>query len=87
MIVEEENVVLNAKNIFTKKESNNIMKKEYNLLSEREGLCMKEIENLELNEVLQELNFIEKIFFKKKFIKIYKKGIRKGFNCSNFNVR
>lgn len=33
-----------------------------------------------LNEVMKELNFIERIFFKRKFIKIYKKGITLGFN-------
>ena len=34
----------------------------------------------ELKEVTKELNFIERIFFKEKFIKIYKNGIKKGFN-------
>lgn len=41
---------------------------------------MKKIKEIELKEVIQELNFIERIFFKNKFIKIYKLGIAYGFN-------
>lgn len=33
-----------------------------------------------LDEVIKELNFIERIFFKKKFVKVYKKGITYGYN-------
>lgn len=78
MIVEK-----NLKKVFTKEESNNIIRKKYNPLKakkfEREGLCMKEKDIL-LEEIIKQLNFIERIFFKKKFIKIYKNGITYGFN-------
>ena len=53
---------------------------------EREGLYVKLMNNELLIEVTNELNFIEKIFFKRKFIEIYKNGVRKGFNWNN-NVR
>lgn len=39
------------------------------------------------NEVIEELNFVERILFRKKFIEIYKKGIKRGFNWSNKTVR
>lgn len=49
---------------------------------------MKIVEkNVVRNEVMKELNFIERIFFRKKFIKVYKEGVRKGFNWSNNIVR
>lgn len=77
-------IVENYEKVFTNDESNIIMKKKYNLLNkdyknicQREGLCMKDIK---LKEVMEELNVIEKIFFKRKFIKVYKKGITYGFN-------
>ncbi|MCI8640982.1 MAG: hypothetical protein HFJ59_03810 [Clostridia bacterium] len=66
--------------LFTKKDSNNIMKKDYNPLNkdkgfyEREGLFMKETKDVILDELLEELNFIERIFFKMKFIKLYNKA-------------
>jgi len=80
MIVEK-----NLKKVFTKEESNNIIRKKYNPLNkdckifEREGLDMKE-KDIVLEEVIEQLNFIERIIFKKKFIKIYKLGIAFGFN-------
>lgn len=82
-----------VENLFTKDEKNNIINQKYNLLNkddmfyEREGLFMRETKDVVLDEVEEELNFIERIFFRKKFIKVYKKGIRKGFNWSNSIVR
>ncbi len=80
-----------CKKVFTKNESNNIIRKKYNPLkankSEREGLFMKEKDVVLLEELGEKLNFIEKIFFKKKYIRIYKEGVKRGFNWSNFNVR
>ena len=58
----------------------------YKSIYEREGLYVKLMNNELLIEVTNELNFIEKIFFKRKFIEIYKNGVRKGFNWNN-NVR
>lgn len=83
----------NAKKVFTKKESNDIIKKDYNPLKVNKkiyergsGLLMED--KVLLSEVTEELNFIEKLLFKRKFIKIYKKGIKKGFNWNNiFLVR
>ena len=48
--------------------------------NDENGLFMEKIKEGNLKEVLEELNFVEKIFFKKKFIKIYKLGITFGFN-------
>ena len=79
--------------IFTKEIKNNIISEKYNPLNkdesfyESEGLFMKETKDVLLNEVIEELNFIERIFFKNKFIKVYKKGVRKGFNWSYNIVR
>lgn len=67
------------KKVFTKEIKNNIISKKYNPLNkdegfyEREGLFMKETKDVVLDEVLEELNFIERVFFKKKFIKVYNK--------------
>lgn len=80
--------------VFTKKEENNIINENYiplkvnfkNLL-EKDGLFMNETKDILLNEITEELNFIERIFFKNKFIKVYKKGVRKGFNWSYNIVR
>lgn len=41
---------------------------------------MKETKDVILEEVMEELNFIEKLFFKRKFIKIYNKS---RVNCIN----
>lgn len=79
--------------VFTKKEENNIINQKYNPLNkdesfyEREGLFMKGTKDILLDEITEELNFIERIFFKNKFIKVYKKGVRKGFNWSYNIVR
>lgn len=82
--------------IFTKKEKNNIMVKKYNPLNkdegfyEREGLFMRETEELVLDEVMEGANFIRRIIlkvFKKDFIKVYKKGVKEGFNWSDNTVR
>lgn len=84
MRVENEKVI--RENLFTKSQTNNIISKKYNPLNkdegfyEREGLFMRETRDVVLEEVLGELNFIERIFFKKKFIKVYKLGITFGFN-------
>lgn len=82
--------VENVKKVFTNDGSNIIIKKNYNLLNkdykkicEREGLYMKETKDIKLKEVIEELNLIEKIFFKKKFIKIYRKGMIDCFNYYN----
>ncbi len=79
----------NEKKLFTNSKSNNIMRKNNPLKakSEREGLFMKEKDVVLLEELGEKLNFIEKIFFKKKYIRIYKEGVKRGFNWSNFNVR
>lgn len=71
--------------VFTKRKVNSTIKKDYNpfevnkkIYKRRDGLYMPK--NKELSEIMKELNFIERIFFKKKFIKIYKMGIMLGFN-------
>lgn len=81
------------KNIFTKSISNSTIKKNYNPLKvnckickRRDGLYMNKTKDAE-NEVMEELNFIERIFFKRKFVEVYKKGVRKGFNWNNSIVR
>ena len=74
--------------IFTKNDGKDIIKK-HNLLNknfnfyEREGLPMREKKNI----VLKKLNLVEKIFFRKKFIEIYKEGVKAGYNWSNSIVR
>ena len=82
MVVEK-----NHKKRFTNEEKNIIIKKDYDPFVinyknyERGGLfMMKGTKEVEINEVIKELNIIEKIFFKRKFIKIYKKGIAFGIN-------
>ena len=76
------------KKLFIKEKKNNIISDKYNPLNyEREGLFMKGTKDVVLDEIMEELNFIERIFFKNKFIKVYKKGVRKGFNWSNNIVR
>ena len=82
MLVEKE-----SRKVFTNKKSNNIIKTIYNPLNkdyksfyEREGLFMKETNDVILEDIIKELNFIERIFFKKKFIRIYKLGITFGYN-------
>lgn len=83
------NVVLNKKfdveknrrtKVFTKKEKNIIIRKKNNPLNknrrrvyEREGLFMNGTKDVILNEIMKELNFIERVFFKKKIIKMYNK--------------
>lgn len=69
--------------LFARNKHNNIIMIKYKLLNKdykREKLFMRETKDVVLNEVMKELNFIEKIFFKRKFIKVYKKGITYGFN-------
>lgn len=46
-----------------------------------------EMKDVVLDEAMKELNFIERIIagmFKKTFNKIYKNGIRRGFNWDNY---
>ena len=49
------------------------------------------MENVErdvvLNEVIEEPKFIERVIFRlfrKTFIKVYKEGVRRGFNWNNY---
>lgn len=84
--------VENAKNVFTKNESNNIMRKKYNLLNkdykkicEREGLFMKETKDVELKEIekSKELNLKDRIIIKlfpKTFVKVYGIAGKRVFN-------
>lgn len=74
--------------IFTKNDRKGIIYNKYNLLNknyfyEREGLYMRKTEDI----VLKRLNIVERVFFKKKFIEIYKEGVKAGFNWNNCNVR
>lgn len=76
-------------NVFTKNNGKDIIYNKYNLLNknndfyEREGLYMRKTEDI----VLKRLNIVERVFFKKKFIEIYKEGVKAGFNWNNCNVR
>lgn len=78
--------------VFTEKRSNSTIKKKHNSLKtseirgRRDGLYMRETKNTK-NEALEGLNLIEKIFFKKRFIEVYQKGVRRGFKWSNNTVR
>lgn len=77
------------KKLFTEKERNSKIKKDYNPLKVNykiyrrgNGLYM---ENDQLKEIRNVLNWKERILiniFPKTIIKIYKKGIEKGFNSS-----
>ena len=79
----------NERKVFTRKEGRDIIKKDYNplvdykLICGREGLYMRKTEEGLLKEIIEELNFIERIFFRKKFIAVYKEGIKIGFNWNN----
>ena len=65
------------KKVFTEKKSNSTIKKKHNHLN------MKKPKN----EALEGLNLIQIIFFKKRFIEVYKKGVRRGFNWNSNIVR
>lgn len=78
----------NRQKLFTKKKTNNTIRKNYNPLKVNykkvykrgSRLCM---ENETLKEIKEILKWKDKIFihiFPKAFIKVYKKGIEKGFN-------
>lgn len=79
--------------VFTKNNRKDIIYNKYNLLNknnsfyEREGLSMKKTEDIVLKEITKELNFVERIFLRRKFIEIYKAGVKEGFNWNNGNVR
>ena len=78
----------NYEKMFTKNRRKDIIYNKYNLLNknyfyEREGLYMRKTEDI----VLKRLNIVERVFFKKKFIEIYKEGVKAGFNWNNSNVR
>lgn len=91
----EKDVVLNKtkkskkeEKLFTKKKSNDTIEEDYNPLKvnykiyER-GSGSYSMKNEILKEIGEELNWKGKIFihiFPKAFIKVYKKGIEKGFN-------
>lgn len=83
-VVEENN-----EKTFTKNMGKDIIQSKYNLLNknkdfyEREGLDMRRTEDI----VLKELNIVERFFLKKKFIEIYKAGVKAGFNWNNSDVR
>ena len=94
IILDEVTKELNCKekintNVFTKNNGKDIIYNKYNLLNknndfyEREGLYMRKTEDI----VLKRLNIVERVFFKKKFIEIYKEGVKAGFNWNNCNVR
>lgn len=83
-IVEEKN-----EKTFTKNNGKGIIGKKYiplykkiNKLYKGDGLIMRETEDI----VLKKLNIVERVFFKKKFIEIYKAGVKAGFNWNNRNV-
>lgn len=73
-IVEENN-----EKKFTKEIEKDIMKLKHNLLNKnkdfyrREGLYVKENKDIKFNEILDEFNIIERLFLKKKIIKVYNK--------------
>jgi len=76
-----------SKNLFTKEESNNIIKENYNPFTVNKNLRKKGL-NMEkdilLEEIKKELTIEEKEILRKYTgicIKIYKKGIEKGFNA------
>lgn len=76
-----------CRKLFTKSQENNIINKKYSLLSkfyEREGLFMRETKDIV--DIVESLNFVERVLFEKKFIEVYKEGIKKGFNWSNTTV-
>jgi len=86
--VKKEKNEKNERKVFTKKRGNskinkncNPLKVNYRLIyKRRDGLYM---EKETLKEIKVILNFKEKIFaclLRKTFIKVYKKGIEKGFN-------
>ncbi len=79
---------LNEEKAFTKKESNDIIRKDYNPLKVNykiykrgSGLFVK---NETLKEIIKDLNWKGRILvyiFPNVFIKVYKRGIEKGFNA------
>lgn len=78
----------NIEKLFTNSKSNNIMRRKYNPLKankiEREGLPMKEMNELVLQEIKQVLTAKEIEVLERHTeicVKIYKKGIEKGFNA------
>lgn len=82
------NVKKYGEKVFTKERRNSRIKKNYNPLKVNykiykrgSGLYMEN--EILSDEVIEKLNFIERIFFKKRFIEIYKEGIKKGFNWNN----
>ena len=81
-----------CKKVFTNKKGRDTIKKKcipfkvsYKICKRREGLHM--MNDVSLSGLLKELNFIEKIFFRRKFVEVYKKGIKDGFKWSNSIVR
>ena len=77
------NIIFSKKSLLSKKykkiyEREELFMKETN--KERGGVPMNERNDIIFKDLMKELNFIEKIFFKKKFIKVYKLGITFGVN-------
>lgn len=83
-----------SKKLFTKEYKNIIINKKYNplkvnfkLIYEREGLCVRKTKDILLKEVIEEPKFIERVIFRlfrKTFTKVYKEGVRRGFNWNNY---
>lgn len=77
-----------SEKLFTKKKENDTIRKDYNPLKVnykiyRRGSGLYMESEILFNELLKELNIIERMFFKRKIIEIYKKGIKKGFKWAN----
>ncbi len=81
----------NYKKIFTNDKCNNIMKKKYSPFIvnskkylRKKGLSMKDEEDIILKEMQKDLTLEERKIVKLYFdvcMKLYKKGIEKGFNA------
>lgn len=78
------------KKLFTNDKCNNIISKDYNpfkvncKIYESEGLSMKDEEDIILKEMQKDLTLEERKIVKLYFdvcMKLYKKGIEKGFNA------
>lgn len=76
-----------SEKLFTEKQRNSKIRKDnplkVNCKNYRRGSGLYMESEILFNELLKELNIIERMFFKRKFIEIYKKGIKKGFKWAN----
>ena len=82
----------NVEKVFTKNLEKGIMNEKYNLLdedekiNEREGLSMRKTNDAILKEITGEASFLKRIIFKvfkDDIIKVYKQGVKDGFNWNN----